>query len=362
MQYHIRVAREDDAAALVDIYAPYVRETAITFEYDVPTVEEFAGRIRHTLSKYPYLVAEDGQRLLGYAYVSTFHDRPAYDWAVETSIYIRRDVRKQGLGKALYAALEQALRAQGILNLNACVAYPPEESARLTRNSADFHEHLGYRMVGRFHRCGYKFNTWYDMVWLEKEIGPHLTEQPPVKPFLSVLDDIGYGTLTARVVQPGTVNAEQLAALYVRAFPKNERIPLAALLDGTVGENLAFYEGERFVGFLCALNVDDLCHITYFATEEGLRGHGYGTRMLAALRAMKPGCRILADVEAVTDDAPNREEREHRRNFYLHCGYAPTPVHYDWQGEAWEILANGGSVTEAEFDDFWARIAAAQKA
>ena len=69
MQYHIRVAREDDAAALVDIYAPYVRETAITFEYDVPTVEEFAGRIRHTLSKYPYLVAEDGQQLLGYAYV-----------------------------------------------------------------------------------------------------------------------------------------------------------------------------------------------------------------------------------------------------------------------------------------------------
>ena len=188
MSYHIRVAREEDAAALLEIYAPYVLETAITFEYDVPSVEEFAGRIRHTLERYPYLVAEDESgELLGYVYASLFHARPAYDWAVETSIYVRKTGRRQGIGRALYQALEDALRAQGILNLNACVAYPAEEDSHLTCDSVRFHEHLGYTMVGRFHACGYKFNTWYDMVWLEKSIAPHLTHQPPIKAFSEVL-------------------------------------------------------------------------------------------------------------------------------------------------------------------------------
>ena len=95
MSYHIRVAREEDAAALLEIYAPYVLETAITFEYDVPSAEEFAGRIRHTLERYPYLVAEDESgELLGYAYASPFHARPAYDWAVETSFYVRKTGRR----------------------------------------------------------------------------------------------------------------------------------------------------------------------------------------------------------------------------------------------------------------------------
>lgn len=83
------------------------------------------------------------------------------------------------MGRALYAALEQALAAQGILNLNACIAYPPVPDPHLNRDSVDFHQHLGYRMVGRFFSCGYKFHRWYDMVWMEKLIGPHETNQPP---------------------------------------------------------------------------------------------------------------------------------------------------------------------------------------
>ena len=180
----VRVAGEEDAEALLAIYAPYVKETAITFEYEVPDVEEFQRRIRNTLKRYPYLVAEQEGKAVGYAYAGPFHARPAYDWAVETSIYVDRGTRGRGVGKRLYEALERALTAQGILNLNACIAYPPsEEDPYLTRDSVRFHEHMGYRMVGEFYSCGYKFKRWYNMVWMEKLIGEHLTEQLPVRNF-----------------------------------------------------------------------------------------------------------------------------------------------------------------------------------
>lgn len=182
----IRPAVPGDARALLDIYAPYVTDTAITFEYEVPSEAEFCARIASVLARYPYLVAERGGAPVGYAYCGPFHERAAYDWAVETSIYVRRDLKRLGAGSALYAALEACLRAQGILNLNACIAYPPQEDEYLTRGSVAFHEKLGYRTVGRFSRCGYKFSRWYDMVWMEKLIGEHLALQPPVKPFSEV--------------------------------------------------------------------------------------------------------------------------------------------------------------------------------
>ena len=177
----IRTAILSDAQALLNIYSPYVEHTAITFEYDVPSVEEFASRIKNTLQKYPYLVAEKNGRLLGYAYASPFHERPAYDWAVETSIYVDQNIKHQGIGRRLHDALEDALRSQGILNMNACIAYPPEEDEYLDKNSVEFHTHMGYRLVGEFYKCGYKFHRWYNMVWMEKLIGNHLSDQKPPK-------------------------------------------------------------------------------------------------------------------------------------------------------------------------------------
>ena len=177
----IRTASAADAPALLKIYRPYVENTAITFEYDVPSTEEFASRIQHTLRKYPYLVAEEKGTLLGYAYAGPFHERPAYDWAVETSIYVKQDKKGQRIGRALYNALEVQLRRQNIVNVNACIASPAIEDAHLTRDSILFHEKLGYQMVGEFHQCGYKFDTWYNMVWMEKLIGKHLTVQEPPK-------------------------------------------------------------------------------------------------------------------------------------------------------------------------------------
>lgn len=174
----VRAARESDAPTLLAIYAPYIENTAITFEYTIPSVEEFTQRIHRTLEKYPWLVAEKDGQLLGYAYAGPFHERAAYDWAVETSIYVDQTRKHMGIGRLLHDALEQALKAQGILNMNACIACTPEEDSHLDNNSVEFHTHMGYRLVGEFYQCGYKFNTWYNMVWMEKHIGEHKKNQP----------------------------------------------------------------------------------------------------------------------------------------------------------------------------------------
>ena len=160
----IRTATENDAEALLGIYAYYVEHTAITFEYEVPSVEEFRGRICRTLSRYPYLVSECGGEIVGYAYAGPFKERRAYDWAVETTVYVKEDMKKHGIVRALYEALEKTLAAQGILNLNACIAFPETEDEYLTTDSVKFHEKMGFETAGRFHKCGCKFGRWYDMV------------------------------------------------------------------------------------------------------------------------------------------------------------------------------------------------------
>lgn len=186
----VRVATVQDAQALLAIYAPYVKQTAITFEYEVPSADEFASRIARVLQRYPYLVAERGGEILGYAYVGAFNERAAYDWAVETSIYVKMAQKRQGLGKTLYHLLEEILKAQGILNLNACIAYTETPDTYLTNDSVAFHERLGYRLVGQFHQCGHKFNRWYDMVWMEKHIGAHQASQPAVKTFDAIREEV----------------------------------------------------------------------------------------------------------------------------------------------------------------------------
>ena len=185
----IRVAEPQDATALRAIYKPYVEKTVITFEYAVPTVEEFSERISKTLQRYPYLVAEYKGAILGYAYTGPFVGRAAYDWGVETSIYLDENNKKMGLGKRLYAALEKISQAQHILNMNACIGYPQVEDEYLTKNSVEFHAHLGFRMVGIFHQCGYKFKRWYDMAWMEKIIGEHTADVLPVLSFADIQID-----------------------------------------------------------------------------------------------------------------------------------------------------------------------------
>ena len=113
----IRIATRRDAAKLLEIYAPYVEKTAVTFEYEVPEVQEFEERIGHVLEKYPFLICEREGEIAGYAYAGVFKNRAAYRWAVETTVYVREDRKKMGIGRELYAALEKILSLQNILNL-----------------------------------------------------------------------------------------------------------------------------------------------------------------------------------------------------------------------------------------------------
>ena len=179
----IRTASAADAPALLAIYAPYVTDTFITYEYTVPTVEEFRERIRNTLQAYPYFAAVENGRIIGYAYASAFHPRRAYLWSAEATVYLERGVRGRGVGRLLYERLEETLKQQNVQNVNACIAYPQAEDEYLTKDSVLFHEKLGYTMVGTFHQCGYKFHCWYDMVWMEKFIGEHRENQPDIIPF-----------------------------------------------------------------------------------------------------------------------------------------------------------------------------------
>lgn len=188
----IRIATPEDAASLLAIYAPYIADTAVSFEYDVPSVEEFADRIRNTLRNYPYLVAELDHRIVGYCYVSILHGREAYNWSVETSIYVDPSCRRSGIGRALHDALEKTLSAMGILNLYACIASPIGEDPYLTTDSILFHEHLGYQHTAHFHKCGYKFDRWYDIIWMEKTIGEHLDHQPAIQWFPEIASNITF--------------------------------------------------------------------------------------------------------------------------------------------------------------------------
>lgn len=183
-----RAASEKDAAVLLEIYAPYVRGTAITFEYEVPSEEEFAGRIAKTLTRYPYLIALADGKEVGYAYASPFHDgRAAYGWAAECSIYLRQDCRRKGIGRALYGFLEQILAAQHIFCLTASIAFTDRETDPfLSPASIRFHERVGYQKAAHFHRCGWKFDRWYDIVWMEKHLMPADKEVLPVIPFLEI--------------------------------------------------------------------------------------------------------------------------------------------------------------------------------
>ncbi len=174
----IRMATPEDAENLLAVYAPYIIETGITFEYDVPTVEAFRARIENTLKKFPYLVAECDGEISGYAYASPLGERAAFSRAAETAIYVKKEAKGRHIGSLLYENLEKLLKKQHITNLCACISYREEEDETITHASPKFHAACGYRKVGHFTKCGYKFGRWYDLIWMEKFIGEH-EDRPP---------------------------------------------------------------------------------------------------------------------------------------------------------------------------------------
>ena len=174
MEITIRTATLDDAEKILEIYSYYVEKTAISFEWTVPTLENFVLRMKRTMKKYPYLVAEYGEKIIGYAYAHEFILRDAYNYSAELTIYLDKNFRHQGVGKKLYTELEKKLSEMGILNLYACIGSVEIDDEFLNHDSEKFHENFGFHFVGRFKKCGYKFGRWYDMIWMEKIIGEHL--------------------------------------------------------------------------------------------------------------------------------------------------------------------------------------------
>lgn len=175
MKYTLRLAKPDDAEKLLEIYAPFVISndralSDVSFEYEVPSVEEFTERIKNISAAYPYIVCEHEGRLLGYVYAHPYIQRAAYQWGAEVTIYLAPEGQGRGLGKVMYAALEALLRLQGIVVTYACITASNEHSVKM-------HEACGYKIIGTFNNTGFKYGHWLDMVWMEKVIAEH-PEQP----------------------------------------------------------------------------------------------------------------------------------------------------------------------------------------
>ena len=168
-----RIATPDDAEALQALYAPYVA-TSITFEGEVPSVEEFRHRIETRIAMYPYIVAELDGKPIGYAYASRMFERSAYAWAVELSIYTSQDCTVRGLGRQMYARLLDLLTLQGVRTAHGKVTSPNPKSARL-------HEAMGFHLAGTLKNVGYKLGEWRDVSWYERELtGPQEIDGEPV--------------------------------------------------------------------------------------------------------------------------------------------------------------------------------------
>ena len=171
----IRFAKESDIPAILDIYGPYVLHTAISFEYSIPTLASFTERFRGITAQFPWLVWEEGGRILGYAYGSLPFGREAYRWCAASSIYLAPDAQGRGIGKKLYAALEALLKAQGYRKLYAIITSDNPGSLR-------FHEKAGFRFLAEFPDCGVKFSKLYSVIWMEKVLNSSEIPQNFPKP------------------------------------------------------------------------------------------------------------------------------------------------------------------------------------
>ncbi|WP_165062690.1 GNAT family N-acetyltransferase [Adlercreutzia sp. ZJ154] len=179
----IRIATIEDAETIREIYMPYVLNTAVSFECEVPSIDEFQNRIRNTLIEYPYLVAVENDTIVGYAYASSFHSREAYKHSAELSVYVKQDCRGQGIGSSLYLKLEELLIKQNICTVHACIASPDGKDEHLTDASEKFHKKMGFEIVGRHSLVGYKFRKWYSIVWMDKVISERLDNPIAFIPF-----------------------------------------------------------------------------------------------------------------------------------------------------------------------------------
>ncbi len=172
----IRLANEADASGILDIYAPYIENTSITFETEVPLVESFGKRIGTFLQNWPWLVCEADGRIAGYAYASRYRERVAYQWSVECSVYVHDDFLRKGVAKALYESLFEILKKQGFRNVYAVINLPNDRSV-------SFHEKCGFRYFATYEQVGYKLGKWKNVGWWRLILNEFNDEPSPPVPF-----------------------------------------------------------------------------------------------------------------------------------------------------------------------------------
>ena len=171
----VRLVLETDAADILAIYEPYVKNTAITFECETPSLSEFRDRIKQISSEYPYIVCESGGKIIGYAYAHRQKERAAYQWNAELSVYVDKTNWGCGIGKMLYSVLIEILKLQNVRNVYGVVTYPNQNSEKL-------HETLGFRRMGIYSKTGYKCGAWHDVACFEKNITDNYLEPEPFVP------------------------------------------------------------------------------------------------------------------------------------------------------------------------------------
>ena len=187
----IRVAREQDAQAIADVYAPAVTGRSTSFELTPPDATEMGRRVVTVLQQYPWLVCESSEMVLGYVYATAHRDRAAYRWSVDVAAYVSETAHRRGIGRALYTALFEILALQGYRSACAGVTLPNPASVAL-------HEAMGFVQVGVYHRIGYKFGKWHDVAWFERPLAEHVFEPPEPIPFSTLATSGEAGAALAR--------------------------------------------------------------------------------------------------------------------------------------------------------------------
>jgi L-amino acid N-acyltransferase YncA len=182
MTISIRPARPDDAPAILEIYAPYVLNTPVSFEEVVPSSEEIVSRMEIILQQYPYLVCEIDGKIAGYAYASVHRTRASYRWTCESSVYVAPEFHRMKIGKALDFCLIECLRYQGIKLVLAGITVPNAESV-------GFHENFGFVKAAEYHATGFKLGKWHNVGWWELDLNPERKDPSAhVIPFQEILE------------------------------------------------------------------------------------------------------------------------------------------------------------------------------
>ncbi|MDW2980914.1 GNAT family N-acetyltransferase [Rhodanobacter sp. KK11] len=190
----IRIARDEDATAIHAIYAPSVSSGVATFETELPGVDAMRERLRVRLQHYPWLVWDEGGKVLAYAYAGRFRERAAYDWIAETSIYVRADAQRRGIARRLYGVLLDVMRLQGLTQAVGVITLPGTTSVAM-------HEAMGFAPAGVWRQCGYKLGQWWDVGVWQKELQPAANSPTAVTPFPALAGTLGLRALLERAAQ-----------------------------------------------------------------------------------------------------------------------------------------------------------------